>query len=253
MCHLAFFGLSSKHRSLPVLATTFTAVLSAITACPVAAQQIANRATLNTLLANGSSKDTFEIFNVPNNSPASVPSTLDATTITNKQGPGLVSPGVTYTSIATTGGALASSLQINGANYFGQPSRDLLSNATILRIAFSTSVTAYGLDLTTYATFPDTATIRTYAADGTTLVNTTSGLALSISTPSVPTFYGFQNATGIGAVELQGTQPYSPIIDNVQFGNAAAGSTAPEPGSAGLLLTCVLPLGGLAARRRHRS
>jgi hypothetical protein len=110
-------------------------------------------------------------------------------------------------------------------------------------------VTAFGLDLRAFTGFGATADMKVFAPDGTTLIGDLPGIALPNS--GVPVFAGWQDAGGIGAVQFtQDTQPWSPIIDNLEYGSGA--QVIPEPSSfvlAGLAITFAASFGW---RRRIR-
>lgn len=170
---------------------------------------------------------------------------LDSTTIVNGQGPGLVVPGVTFT-------GPNSGLQWDDAGYFGAPSREILIGAPAgqpLGIDFAGSVGAFGVDLRAFSGFPATATMTIFAADDTSVIGVLS--SLSLGGGGSPIFAGWEDAGGIGRVELTQTgQPWSPIIDNLEFGKHN-GTPVPEAGST--LASLGLALAGLASlRRRNR-
>jgi hypothetical protein len=187
---------------------------------PVVAQGqvIADRTTLNSLVgASGKTAD-FESFTISNGGATVISSisVLDAASVINSQGPNLVPSGVSFTFNS------GFNLQWNGANYYGSPSREILSNQNPLQITFAVAAKAFGVDLRAYAGYPATATVTVYAADNTTVLSTIPNLTLATS--GVPIFFGYQSASGIGRVVLTNSgQSWSPIIDNLTF------SVIPEP------------------------
>ena len=193
------------------------------TAC--AAHLIANRASLTALLGTAGHTEDFERFNVPANnafilrdSSGNMIPNLDSTSIANGQGPGLVLPGIT---IGTAGGFQG--LQWNGAGYFGQPSKDLISMVPGITITFDHPVTAFGLDLLTFS-----GELSSGAAIG--IFDRTVGIERGefwgISVPSAPpdqqvspVFFGYYDPAGFNFITIGNTlQLHSIIIDNVTFG-----------------------------------
>ena len=195
---------------------------------------IPDRGTLERLLGDSAVNEHFEMFPVdPFGAMPLDAKRLDAETVTNGHGPGLVVPGI---AIEGPGG-----LQWNGRGYFGQPSRTLSGGST-LDIDFTSPVVAFGLDLLVFSRFPDIAQVSVFGADDRTLLGTFGVLVLD---PSFEVFFGFFNEAGIGRVSLAGTaQSWSPVIDDLTFGT----STVPEPAIPILLLMAA----AAAARRRRR-
>jgi hypothetical protein len=191
------------------------------------AEQIPTRADLVTLLGGPGTIEDFESYSIaPGSATFTGITDLNSSTIVNGQGPGLVKPGLDFT--FGTG-----ELQWDGAGYFGSPSKEILSGAPAgqpLTIKFTDgTVDAFGVDLRAFSGYAATADVKIYALDDTTLVGEISGVALS--TDGTPVFAGWHNAGGIGEVVLsQDGQPWSPIIDNLEYG-AAAPSGVPEPSS----------------------
>jgi hypothetical protein len=199
-----------------------------------------DRATLNSILGGGAIKEPFEAFNVSNGTSAPLFSTtLDAGTVTNGQGPGLIVGGVTIADL--------SGLQWNGDNFLGLSSKSVSGEMTSrdLSIDFTRATTAFGVDLETYQGFPTTITATVFATDDTTPLGIMAGI--SVPGPS-PVFLGFSDAGGVGKVVLTATgqQSFSAVIDNLTFGVAAVA----EPASLVMLSLGLMALTGLAWRRR---
>jgi hypothetical protein len=199
---------------------------------------ISDRTQLNTILGGSGVTENFENYNVPDgDARLSGTATLDSSTVVNGQGPGLVVNGVTF-----VGGS--SNLQWNGANYVGSPSKELVAGKP-MNIDFSVPVNAFGLDLRAFTGFGDTATVTIFGTDDSTVLDTISPIGLAGT--GVPVFFGYQDIAGIGKIELtQQSLFWSPIIDNLTFGQSAAAST-PEPST--VLGLGLLGLGALVKRQ----
>jgi len=149
----------------------------------------------------------------------------------------LVKPGLAF-------GSGGNGLQWNDAGYFGAPSREIVADG-ILIIDFQVGVTAFGLDLRMFTGFPSSSTMHVFAADDTTVIGTISGIPLLTS--GAPVFAGWHDAGGIVRVQLhQGFAPWSPILDNLEFGVAGK---IPEPSS---LVLMGMGVAALIARCRFR-
>lgn len=202
---------------------------------------IVDRTALQALLGGPGTLEDFESFNIDPGIAAILNSaTLDSTSVMNGQGPGLVIPGVTFD------GNPSSILQWNGVGYVGAPSREILANAQPLVIDFALPTQAFGVDLRAFTDFPADATLEVYAGDDTTLLASLN--AISLSSSGVPVFAGYEDINGIGRLVLTQTSSYSPIIDNLEFGNIAA--AVPEPAS--LMLVGLGTLGLMAGKLRRR-
>lgn len=200
------------------------------------AQQIADRATLNSLLTS-SSTDDFEKYDVAvgfaDNLDTAV---LDSNTVTNGQGPGLVLPGATYTDPSGV------HLQWNGDQYVGMNSKTLLSNGTTgdIRMDYSGFVQAMGVDVKVFAGFGFDGQVDFF--NGTQLLGTVKVSLAGLAGESV--FAGWQNAAGITNVMVSSANyPWSPIIDDHTYG------VVPEPATLSALGLGIL---ALAKRRRNR-
>lgn len=204
-----------------VVLFVFSAAIPAVQAAP-----IVSRANLQTILGGAGSVEDFESFAIG----AGSATTLDCVALTsaavcNGQGPGLVIGGVSFVFSAGAG-------QWNGQSYFGAPSRELLSNGQPLVVDFTSPISAFGVDLRAFSGYPATAAIAVYGADDSTLLGTIASINLDSS--GVPVFAGWEHAPGIGSFSLtQSSAPWSPMIDNLEFGPADL--SVPEPASAMLL------------------
>jgi hypothetical protein len=200
---------------------------------------VLTRPALQALLGGPGTLEDFESFNISSGNAAVLDvSVLHSASIANGQGPGLVVPGVTYTS---------SVLQWNGDTYYGSPSREILGNAQPFTIDFSASVDAYGVDLRAYTGFPAVAQMDVYATNDTTLIGTLAGIALG--GVGSPFFVGWEDAAGIGKFVLTQTgQSWAPIIDNLEFGRR---TTTGIPELSSVLVWSMMTLSGLALAWRR--
>jgi hypothetical protein len=118
-----------------------------------------------------------------------------------------------------------------------------------LVIDFAGPVNAFGIDLRAFSGYGTTATMDIYAPDDTTLIGTLASIGLSSS--GIQVFAGWEDAGGIGRIALTQTgQTWSPIIDNLEFGNTAV----PEPSTylAGALLTLGFGVQGVRSLRSRK-
>ena len=177
---------------------------------------IDSRSELDTLLGAGAVLEDFETFIISNGNAVLLDfNSLDSSTTTNGQGPGLVVDDVTF---ATSGSGQIDILQWNGQDYFGQLSKNILSGFEGLLVDFDGSIDAFGVDLTVFSGFADVVDITVFASDDSTVLATFSGI--SILDPSDPAFFGYTDDTGIGSVLLEGNNfGFSPLIDNLAFGD----------------------------------
>jgi hypothetical protein len=121
-----------------------------------------------------------------------------------------------------------------GKNYFGQPSKDILNyRGQGLTITFDQPVDAVGFDLLALSGgFGDGAQIAFF--NGNTLLDRYGGISIpsppEIDAPAKPVFFGYGNNEGITFINISGgLQLYSPILDNLTFGNIPQVSPVPTP------------------------
>jgi hypothetical protein len=189
---------------------------------------IATRADLQVLLGGAGTVETFEAFAVAPTTAAPIGCpVLDRAAVCAGQ-TNLVVPGVAFT-FGSGGG------QWNGAGYFGSPSKDLVSGAPAgqpLVIDFTDPVQAFGVDLRAFAGFFAIAAIQILDADDRGVIGVLSGKELDVTGKAL--FVGWEHAGGIGGVVLrQAGQTWSPIVDNLEFGNFR--TAVPEPSALWLL------------------
>lgn len=219
-------------------------VASLASAASVEAGPIASRAALQVLLGGPGTLEDFENFNVGAGSAALLDCpALNSSAICDGAGPGLVKPGLNITFGDGPG-------QWDGAGYVGSPSKEILSNARNgppVSIDFASAVGAFGLDLRAFVGFPATATMTVYGADDVTVIGVISGIGLV----GTPVFAGWEDASGIGLFQVtQVGQSWSPIVDNLEYGEAAA--VIPEPASLLLVGTGLVAAGRRRLRRYTR-
>ena len=199
---------------------------------------IADRGSLDLLLGGNGITENFESFSVPVGSAIGAAPILDSSTGTG----GYVVDGIVVTNI--TSNRLSDSLQWNGTDYFGQTSQNIVSAGGTLNINFNNSITAFGLDLGVFSGYPDTASITVYGADGITVIASISNISLG-SSGGIDTFIGFYGVGPIGAVNISGSQ-WSPLVDNVSFGNVVI----PIPAAVWLFSSGLIGLIGIARRKK---
>jgi hypothetical protein len=197
---------------------------------------VPDRPALNAILGASAVTENFEGFSISDgNALVLGTTTLNSTTVTDGQGPGLVIGGFSISS---------GELQWNGNGYFGLSTKSV-SGDNPLTIDFTSLTRAFGVDLETYSGFPNTFNATVYATDNTTVIGTITGI--SVPTPS-PVFFGFQDTAGIGSVTFSDTsQPFSPVLDNLEFGSGAI----PEPSSI-VLASAALVMGLVYSLRRRK-
>lgn len=203
---------------------------------------VASRADLQAAIGGAGTTETFEGL------PVSGGGAADFSCASGALSAGSSCGGVSTTSLAA-GATYTStgSFQVDGAGYYGAPSKELLSNSGSLGISFTGAVNAVGLDLRAFSGYGDHATITVYGTDGVTVLDTVTNFTLSGS--GVPAFFGYESSAGIGGLSLSPTSyPWSPLVDNVEWGSTT--SAVPEPTSLALM---GLSLGLFALARRKRA
>ena len=223
---------------------TITALCaSLLLAGAVQAQVLPNRAALGNRV-NSTVTEDFESYSLsPGGAEVINVSSLDENTITSgaggAQGPGLVLDGCTYS-------CSSYSLQWNDQNYYGMPSRNILSNAPdgILTLTYDSPVSAIGFDLHAYQGYPDSTIVTVYNGSGSVIYTSSP-----ISVPG-PTgvFFGYQ-AASIGKVTIAGqVYSWSTLIDDHQYGSngPSLSKSGSCPGPVGLRVDGATPSGPVA-------
>lgn len=219
-------------------------VLSGLIGCMVTiastanAGVIADRTTLNTLLGGSA---VTEDFNLLTNAAVGAQGSMNGV-LNNSTGP--VVSGVEFSRVGTLN--FSSDLYMPQSGYYGFANPALLSGSSQLQIDFTAATAAFGLDLLEYQGFSDRVSFAIYGADDTTLLSTEQ--FFSINSPTSGVFFGFSDAGGIGRVVATGINSWSPITDNLTFGQVANG--VPEPSILALL---GLGLAGLGVSRRRKA
>jgi hypothetical protein len=184
-------------------------LLLAFSAGPLLPQSgsiVADRATLNGILAGSGFKETFGGFTLSSGTALAFSgvNSFDSTAIVDSQGPNLVASGVTYA---------GTTLQWDAPGYFNAVSNEILFNAPTITVTFASPTPAFGVDVRDFHGYTDTMTVTVYAPNATTVLNTLSGI--SISDPAI--FFGYQYSGGIGMVTFTDTASWSSIITNLTF------------------------------------
>jgi hypothetical protein len=212
---------------------------------------INSRTDLNTLLGGNQVLEDFETPRLSGQVRYLGGPLNDDTTFSATLGNHLVQPGVTFQ--RNPDYTLASGyrgIDWNPAGYFGAASQALSGaggsgGASIrndFQIVFTAPVTAFGVDLMAYSG---------YAADGIVSVYDTAGTLLSSTnisgTAGTGTFFGWENADGIGKITVHDT----PDRNYIQFDNLGFGVTpVPVPAAIWLFASALTGLGVLGRRKQ---
>ena len=190
------------------------------------ADLVTDRATLDSAIA-GLAPVTEHFEALAQFSHFTIPPVLSSTPMVYSFGPGLIVPGVVVRDPAM--GALS----WDGGGYYGLPSGAVLSNDGTLELDFLTPTLGFGVSLLVYEGFGDSATVNVYGPDGQTLLASYSGI--NIDSPLNPVFFGYDDANGIGKVQISsGYHTSSPIIDDLTFATAIPEPAAPAIAIIGL-------------------
>lgn len=210
---------------------------------------ITDRNQLNSILGGYSVTEDFETLVIASGtSVESVGPELNSATA----GGNLVVDGVNFISIAQDLPAII----WNGVGYLGQGSQNILSSGSLL-IDFSINVNIVGMDLGVFQGLADSASIKVFGSDDTSLL--TEFISVDLGTQgAVDKFFGFYELGDIGAIEVSGINGWSPLLDNLTFnvggpatggpngGGAGGANPIPEPATALMFLIGLL---GLIKRR----
>ncbi len=239
-----------------ILTALLAGALGALTAGVGYAGPIASRAELQSLLGGPGTLETFEAFQFqPAPNPVAVTltcSVLNRDAECNGQ-TNLIVSGIEFT-FGTLTGQTSALGQWDQAGYYGAPSKEILSNGEPLTLEFVQPIQAFGVDLRAFSTFGAIAQLKFYGAGDQQPI----GVLASVNLPDsgVPLFVGWEDSIGIKKVEFQqavlmNRGGWSPIIDNLEFGNFRSGSV-PEPSGLSLLALALAGLlfSGLSKRAR---
>jgi hypothetical protein len=214
----------SKYSLSAVLALTSVACLQTAAAATITEY---DRATFQTALSNTTlSGQNFD--------------TLPVGTITTVN-------GVTYTPSLGTAVVTNSFLTTTSPNGLGSTSAGFFLSNETLTLTFSSPISAFALDVNTFATAPGayTATVN----DGSNSV-ITSVFDVFPNT-STGEFFGFTDTSAFTSVTIA-TNPndaFSYTVDTLVYGNASALPSTPEPSTLLLLGTGLLGIVGTARRK----
>ncbi len=199
------------------------------------AQQVTTRVQLNGILPS-SVTETFNSFTIGSGNAVGLNSgILDNSTGSPYGGP--VLPGVRFS---------ASGLQMDGPNYYGSPSNDLLAVGSDLTITFLTFTRAFGLDANTFDQYPAAFTATVFG-QGNSILGVLAYAGLGA--PAVD-FIGWQDAGGIDRVVLSlNRYNVSASVDDIQFESAVV--STPEPASMVLVVTGLVGVFGVTRRKRN--
>jgi hypothetical protein len=210
-------------------ASSYLAVVSlALLLSEVKGGIIGTRTDLLSQLGSNAVTENFESYLFPSDTAKRVGTELDATSVIDGQGPGLVQPGVRFQQTPAGEG-----LQWDRQFEYGLQSAALVSDNKLI-VDFTTPVTHAGFDFFWFNAgfqLAEPATIQVFATDDVSLLYSTN-----IFEPYAPNsfFFGFTDSQGIGNIALFRVEDealgVSPIIDNLTFGSI------PEPSTLSLVL-----------------
>lgn len=225
-----------------------TALLT--TGLSVQASQIASRTELDTLLGANQVFENFDNFSISSQT-RYLGGPLNYDTTVGTLGNHLVKQGVTFQrnpDYAITNNGYRG-IDFNPSGYFGSTSQNISgaggsggeSIRNDFQILFTTSVTAFGMDVLAYSGFSADGTISVYDTAGNLLGDTLfTGLVGG-------NFFGWENAAGIGKVTIHNNPNRSYMqFDNIGFGVAAV----PVPGAVWLFASAMAGMIGFGRRQQ---
>lgn len=197
-----------------------------------AAQAIATRAALNSILGPGSVTDTFESFT--NSSQFSFAGPLNSSSvISGLGGPGLVDSNDSYS--VTTG-----SMYAQVAGYYSLVSRTLGDGQSPITITFAVPVQVAGFDMQPYQGYSMAGQVQVFNASG-SLLNTGS-------TAVNQSFFGWQDSGGIASIRISANGGSYIMLDNV----TSSISAIPEPATYAFCMALVFLVLAVWARKGFR-
>ena len=221
--------------------SAFAAITLLFASNPVSAGLIDSRVTLQSQLGAAAIYEDFESWT---SSIIDEPTlqVLDASTVVDGQGPGIVNPGLRFENLSIH--RENSYLQLDRRSQYNIPSGSILGGNGGLLIDFLWPVSHAGFDFFQFSGYAASATIRVFASDDTTEIYFSPTL---LDAPDAPasTFFGYSNLDGIGSIRIESTgQVWSPLVDDLTYGGV------PEPATAVMLTVGALALGGSRSRLR---
>jgi len=191
---------------------------------------IDSRTNLLADLGTNAVTEDFEGLVFPTNTAVRVSALVDATSVIDGQGPGLVKPGVRFMQYPAVESDPDYGLQWDRQFQYGTTSAALLCDYKLI-VDFTVPVSHVGLDMFWFDVGSplDPSTVEVYAANDLTLLYRTN-----IFEPFAPDscFFGYADSVhSIGRVVLyrvdfEGELSYGPMIDNLTFGAVPGSMTA---------------------------
>jgi len=217
--------MKPRHILFKRTVVTLMTILSGALLVQASGTVIESRSDLLTQLGSAAVTEDFEAYIFPDNSAQRVGTEVDAASVIDGQGPGLVKPGVRFIQQPAGEG-----LQWDRQFGYGTTSAALVTDDKLV-VDFTVPVSHVGFDMFWFnvgSPLANPSTVQVYAANDVTLLYTTN-----IFEPFAPDSYFFgyaDSGNGIGRIVLfrdegDGMLGVSPMIDNVTFG-AVPGATA---------------------------
>lgn len=219
------FIMKAKLTCLNVTALSVLFALSAGLVSKVHGGVIESRADLLAQLGPAAITEDFEAYKFPTNTAERVGTEVDATSVIDGQGPGLVQAGVRFIQAPAGEG-----LQWDRQFQYGLTSAAMVSDSELI-VDFTVPVSHAGFNMFWFDVgFPlaNPSTVQVYAADDVTMLYSTN-----IFEPFAPDsyFFGYTDSRGIGRIVLFRDEGddlgVSPMIDNLTFGFVPESTVGP--------------------------